>query len=153
MYFELFLEQPVNKIIMESETATFRCQLSNSSYTIHWIVNNSAANFRTFQENGVSVLSINVTTVYLQIIGYRSNNNTVVQCAGRLFENHRIIDYVSSGRALLVIHEYRNSSTVESLQTTSHKYKSFYNYYAAISIYLKGKQLTMIQFISQCSQR
>ena len=99
----LFLEHPHDTDVKVSEIANFKCQVSNSSYEMIWIVNGTDAEFGIFRERGVSFFTVNGTMSYLRIIGYISNNNTVVQCAALLYKNHRLIDYEPSTEATLSI--------------------------------------------------
>ena len=98
-----FLKQPEDTFVKESETAVFTCQVSNSSYAIHWIVNGVAADFNTNIERGVSVVHHTSTLSQLSIAGLMINNNTIVQCAGRIFEKHLVVEYILSSEAKLII--------------------------------------------------
>ena len=99
----LFLEHPHDTDVKESQIAIFKCQVSDSSYEIIWIVNDTDAEYGIFGERGVSVLTVNGTMSYLRIIGYMNNNNTAVQCAALLYKNHRLIDYETSTMVTLSI--------------------------------------------------
>lgn len=99
----IFLEQPKTTAVEESDNATFRCALSNSSFRIHWEVNGSNAGFTVFRERGVTMNHNNSSSSELQIIGRKRNNNTRVQCIALLLQNNRVITYVSSNVALLMV--------------------------------------------------
>ena len=132
----LFLEKPKDAIVVESETAVFRCQLSNSSFRIHWIVDETAANFKVIKDRGVTVVSINDSTSHLHIIGYKSNNNTRVQCAGRLFDVFRVIEYVPSDVVTLKIYSELSKSTENAypVETETLQWQPKYTPFSSFSV-------------------
>lgn len=100
----IFLKKPQNATIMESSSATFRCSVFNSSFTILWRVNGSDSDFAIFQDRGLTVHSINETASELIIVGYKKNSNTRVQCVALQFEeNYHLIAAFHSEIALLVV--------------------------------------------------
>ena len=92
--------------------AVFKCRVSNTSFELHWIVDDTAANFWTIKDRGVTIVPINTTTSYLHIIGHKRNNNTRVQCTGRLFDGYRVIDYEPSDVVILRIYGKMSTSKV-----------------------------------------
>ena len=99
----VFVEEPQNATVVESSSATFRCSVSNSSFSIFWHVNNSDAKYTIFQERGVTIVPINDTSSQLIIVGYKKNNNTLVNCAALKYQNYRLVDWIPSESALLVV--------------------------------------------------
>ena len=99
----VYFEQPQNTTIEESANATFRCSLSNTSFSIFWTVNNSDADFDIFHRRGVAIMPINATVSQLQIVGDKNNNNTFVQCVALLYHNHQIVSIPSKIALLLVL--------------------------------------------------
>ena len=99
----VFTDQPGDVTVTESENATFSCSVVNSSFRIHWLVNDSDAEYTKFQQRGITVIDINDTTSHLVIEGDKTNNNTVVHCAALEYRNHRFVDWISSQKALFVV--------------------------------------------------
>ena len=66
----MFAGQPGDMTITESESATFRCVVINSSFGIYWLVNDTDAEYAIFQQRGITVVPINDTTSHLVIVGY-----------------------------------------------------------------------------------
>ena len=87
--------------VKESETAIFKCLLSNDSFIILWLINGSDAEFEEFRRKGVSVVSINTTWSELHIPAHRQHNNTQVHCAALLYQNYEFLDYELSAIAIL----------------------------------------------------
>ena len=97
----MFLEQPQSATVNETETATFRCALVNSSFSVFWWVNGSDAGYSRFRDRGIAIIIENEdnTRSRLEVAGHTYNNNTRVEClALRLPEAPFISDV-----ALLVI--------------------------------------------------
>ena len=80
---ELFLEQPQNVTVEESETAIFRCSVINSTFSLIWLVNGSDAGYTVFRERGVVIVPDydDYTRSQLHVAGHLYNNNTKVHCA------------------------------------------------------------------------
>ena len=93
-------QQLKNQIMPSSQ---FKCLLSNDSFEIFWIINDSDAEFVEFKREGISVASINATSSELHIPGQRRYNHTEVQCAALLYHNNVLIHHELSNIALLTI--------------------------------------------------
>ena len=120
--------------MVENETAIFKCQVSNTSFELHWIVDDTAANFQIIKDRGVTIVPINTTTSHLHITGHKENNNTSVQCTGRLFDGYRVIEYVQSDIVILRIFS-QLYLTSEIAQTNTNQ--QTYYYTATSSVYFK----------------
>ena len=99
----VFLDQPGDMTITESESATFSCAVANSSFGIFWLVNDTDAEYNIFRQRGITVMPINDTMSHLAIEGYKKNNNTVVHCAAIHYHNYNIIAWIKSQTALLLV--------------------------------------------------
>lgn len=99
----MFLEQPQNTAVLETSNAAFYCSVFNSSFVIHWLVNDSDADSAKFQDRGITLHVINDTASQLVIVGYKRNNNTLVQCLALQYKNHYIITFFPSVVALMVV--------------------------------------------------
>ena len=99
----MFLEQPQNTTINESETAIFGCAVVNLSFSILWRVNDSDASYTQFRIRGISVITDDddYSRSQLHVIGHAYNNNTVLHCGA--LQNHMDpkLAWIESGRALL----------------------------------------------------
>ena len=120
--------------MVENETAIFKCRVSNTSFELHWIVDDTAANFRIIKDRGVTIVPINTSTSHLHIIGHKRNNNTRVQCTGRLFDGYRVIEYVPSDIVILRIF---SQIYVTSEIAQSNTNQQTYYYTATSSVYFK----------------
>ena len=87
----------------ESEEAIFRCSLSNASFSVYWLVNDSDADLAVFHQSGVFIMSVNATSSHLHILGRSRNNHTCVQCVGVLYHNFNLVAFQRSDKALLTI--------------------------------------------------
>ena len=96
----VFVEEPQNATVVESSSATFR---SNSLFSIFWLVNNSNAKYTIFQERGVTIVAINDTSSQLIVVGYKNNNNTLMNCAAMKYQNYQLVAWIPSESALLVV--------------------------------------------------
>ena len=99
----VFLDQPQNTTIMENSSTAFHCSVFNSSFVIHWLINDSDADSAKFQDRGITLRVINDTASHLVIVGYKKNNNTLVQCLALQYENHYIITFFPSVVATMVV--------------------------------------------------
>lgn len=75
----------------------------NSSFTILWLANGSDTDFTIFQDRGLIVDPINDTASELEIMGYKKNNNTFVQCVALQYVDRRIENFFHSDVAHLVV--------------------------------------------------
>ena len=99
----IFLKTPQNQTINEFGTAIFQCFLTNSSYKIYWLVNETDADLQMFHQRGVSIAPINATASQLSITGHGYNNETLVQCAGLLYQDHELKAFEISQKAFMFI--------------------------------------------------
>ena len=109
---EVFLEQPQDVTIRESETASFRCYVVNITFSIFWLVNNSDAGYTTFRERGVRVTSLdpmNDTRSLMEIDGNLFNNNTHVHCAAVRDNIDPELAWIESNIALLTVEGWHDS--------------------------------------------
>ena len=102
----MFLEQPESTTVYESDTATFRCSVVNSSFSIFWLVNNSDAAFTVNIERGFSIVEDPDTHTMsrLEVAGHMFNNNTEIHCAA--FQNHDdplLTTWIESEVVLLIV--------------------------------------------------
>ena len=97
------MQQPENTTVEESETAIFKCVLSNASFQLIWLINNSAADFTIYQRQGVVIRWINSTASNLHIPGDRNNNHTQVQCIAVLYQDSVLVDHELSEIVLLIV--------------------------------------------------
>jgi hypothetical protein len=118
----VFLDQPGNVTVFESGSATFICSVVNSSFSIFWLVNDTDARYTIFQEGGITIIPINDTTSHLVIAAYNKHNNTIVHCAALKYDAYRIVAWIPSQKALLVVVDQPLSSTQPQmvLSTTHH---------------------------------
>ena len=99
----VFLDQPRDVTITESENATFKCAVVNSSFSIFWLVNDTDAEYEIFRRRGITVMPVTDTISHLIVEGYKKYNNTLVHCAAIHYHNYTVIAWISSQKALLKI--------------------------------------------------
>ncbi|CAI8021817.1 hypothetical protein GBAR_LOCUS12872 [Geodia barretti] len=108
-----FVEQPERTTVNQFETATFRCSVVNSSFSIFWLVNNSDAAFTKFREKGFSIKEDpnTHTRSQLKVAGIMNNNNTQVHCAALQEHRDPQLTWIESQTALLVVQDILGVST------------------------------------------
>ncbi|CAI8013398.1 hypothetical protein GBAR_LOCUS8502 [Geodia barretti] len=101
----VFVDQPERTTVNQFETATFRCSVVNSSFSIFWLVNNSDAAFTVFRERGFSIKEDpnTHTKSQLKVAGIMNNNNTQVYCAALQEHRDPQLTWIESQTALLVV--------------------------------------------------
>ena len=98
----IFLEHPENETITRGSTATFSCEIVNSSFSLLWLFNGTDSVFQ--DHDGVSAMLINGTVSKLMVIGYAKNNNTPVICvAARFYPD--LVWFESRTASLIVLGE------------------------------------------------
>ena len=105
----VFQEQPERTTVYESYTATFRCSVVNSSFSIFWLVNNSDAAFTVNRERGFSIVEDSKTHTIsrLEVAGLVFNNNTEIHCAAFQEHDDPLLTWIESDKALLVVEGQR----------------------------------------------
>ena len=98
----MFLEEPKNTTVIESSNATFKCSISNTSFTLAWVFNGSDAGHTVYQERGVSTVYINNTVSMLHVMGHKMYNNTLVHCVAVSFYP-RLVSFSSKCASLTVM--------------------------------------------------
>jgi hypothetical protein len=100
---EVFLEEPQNTTVQESETAIFRCSVVNLSTV--WLVNGSDAGYTVFQMRGVIIVPEpnDHTRSQLKVAGHVYNNNTQVRCVA--VQEYPELIWINSKTALLIVQE------------------------------------------------
>ncbi|CAI8021823.1 hypothetical protein GBAR_LOCUS12874 [Geodia barretti] len=103
----VFLEQPERVTVYESDNATFRCSVVNSSFSIFWLVNGFSATFTVFRERGFSVKEDPDTHTIsrLEVVGHASNNNTNISCAADQIHSDPELSWIVSEVALLIVQD------------------------------------------------
>ena len=101
----VFLEQPERVTVYESDNATFRCSVVNSSFSIFWLVNGFSATFTVFRERGFSVKEDPDTHTIsrLEVVGHAYNNNTNISCAADQIHSDPELSWIVSEVALLIV--------------------------------------------------
>jgi hypothetical protein len=99
----VFLEEPQNTTVQESETAIFRCSVVNLSTV--WLVNGSDAGYTVFQMRGVIIVPEpnDHTRSQLKVAGHVYNNNTQVRCVA--VQEYPELIWINSKTALLIVQE------------------------------------------------
>ena len=106
----------MNATVNESETATFRCSVENSSFVVLWYVNGSSAAYTRYRERGVRIVVENEgnTRSRLEVEGRAVNNNTLVHCIALLISPPLSFE---SNTAWLVV---RGGSFIKTLYLLCH---------------------------------
>ena len=97
----IFLEHPENETITQGSTATFSCEIVNSSFSLLWLFNGTDSVFQ--DHDGVSAMRINDTASKLMVTGYAKNSNALVVCVAARFYPFDFVWFQSRTASLVVL--------------------------------------------------